>query len=133
MTGETTNKEYDPENPEEFDYFAEGLEPDKFEYKLFYLRMPNSLDRKTGDTISCYLSVDQYGYCQLMDWYFFHRRDPHRPYHLSEQEDAELYECERLVWEWLAEWELVELKPIGPEDSEYFATDKLLGGKDEHV
>lgn len=29
------------------------------------------------------------------------------------------------VWEYLREQELVELRPIGPEDSEYFATSKL--------
>ena len=30
------------------------------------------------------------------------------------------------IWDWLSEWELVELKQIGPEDSEYFATDKFF-------
>jgi hypothetical protein len=32
----------------------------------------------------------------------------------------------REIWEWLVEWELVELKPIGPEDWEYFITSKFL-------
>jgi hypothetical protein len=30
------------------------------------------------------------------------------------------------VYSWLTEWEFIELRQIGPEDSEYFATDKLL-------
>lgn len=29
------------------------------------------------------------------------------------------------IWEWLQEWELVESKRIGPEDSEFFVTDKF--------
>jgi len=33
------------------------------------------------------------------------------------------------VWSWLQEWDYVVLKPIGPEDSEYFATDKLTNSK----
>lgn len=102
--------------------YDRGMEPEKFEYRLFYIRMPKMLDRKTGDTITCRLSVDQYGYCELVDWYYFGKRDPHEPYN---SETMYLYECEREVWDWLAEWELVELRPIGPEDSEFFATDKL--------
>lgn len=30
------------------------------------------------------------------------------------------------IYEWLVEWELAEWKAIGPEDSELFATEKLL-------
>ena len=33
------------------------------------------------------------------------------------------------VWNWLVEWEFVELRKIGPEDSEYFALPRLLEGK----
>ncbi len=104
--------------------YDEGMEPEFFEYRLFYIRMPKVLDRKTGDTITCRLSIDKYGYCELVDWYCFGKRDPHEPY---TSETMELREYEMAVWEWLAEWELVELRPIGPEDSEYFATAKLTG------
>lgn len=31
------------------------------------------------------------------------------------------------IYDWLVEWELCEWKRIGPEDSELFATEKLVG------
>jgi hypothetical protein len=37
------------------------------------------------------------------------------------------HEEKKEIWELLSEWNLVELRQIGPEDSEYFATDKLTG------
>lgn len=110
-------------NAEDVDWYAKDMEPEKFEYKLFYIRMPKVCERKTGDTVSCHLKVDQYGYCELLDWYNFGKRDPHEPYN---SETMHLRDAEIDVWEWLAEWELVELRPIGPEDSEYFATEKLI-------
>ena len=109
----------------DIDIFAEGMGPEKFEYKLFFIRMPHALDRKTGETITCRISVDQYGYCEMVDWYNFGLRDPHTSY--NSLMDQKLIEAEKEVWEWLAEWELVELRRIGPEDSEYFATSKLTG------
>ena len=35
------------------------------------------------------------------------------------------------IWEWLREWGFVKLVPIGPEDSEYFATSKLTGDEED--
>jgi len=43
----------------------------------------------------------------------------------------EFYALEREVIDYLAEWELVEWRSIGPEDREVFATNKLLGESDE--
>ena len=41
---------------------------------------------------------------------------------------ADIQAATKEIWEWLTEWEYVKLIPIGPEDSEFFATDKLTGG-----
>lgn len=35
------------------------------------------------------------------------------------------FEIKRQIMEYLSEWDLVELKRIGPEDSEWFATEEL--------
>jgi hypothetical protein len=68
--------------------------------------------------------IDEDGLCELQDWRWGEFRDPHRPYRAF-AEDRKLWDAMHEVWSWLSEWEYVELKPIGPEDSEYFATDKL--------
>lgn len=41
---------------------------------------------------------------------------------------VEKQDIQRAIYEWLKEWELIELRPIGPEDSEYFATAALTCG-----
>lgn len=64
-------------------------------------------------------------YCVLSCWKWGEYRQP-RPAIYSPS-NWHLLEVEKRVWEWLVEWELVELKAIGPEDSEYFATTKLTG------
>ena len=77
------------------------------------------------------VNVDSNDYCELDGWHFFGHR-PKRDgtgYYLSKPEDAIIWEAMTHVWTWLAEWEYVELRQIGPEDSEYFATDKLKEGK----
>jgi hypothetical protein len=74
-----------------------------------------------------YLVVEEGGYTELWDWRWFGKRDPHRSYKLTVPEDRELWDAMREVWSWLREWEYVELKPIGPDDTEYFATKKLTG------
>lgn len=65
-------------------------------------------------------------YCRLDGWKWGEYRQP-RPAAYSSA-NWHLLEIEREVWSWLREWELVELKSIGPEDSEYFATERLTNG-----
>ncbi len=61
------------------------------------------------------------GYAEIHEYKFHGVRGPdHERDNFSVR-----YEREKEVWDWLMEWELVELKPIGPEDSEYFITDLL--------
>jgi hypothetical protein len=67
------------------------------------------------------------GLCELHDWYWFGQKDQHKPYRLTDPEDKARWDAMQEVWFWLREWELVELKKIGPDDSEYFATERLTG------
>jgi hypothetical protein len=70
-----------------------------------------------------YLTVERENcYIAGSRWYWDGVKDP-RSYN---SENWHLHETEMKMWNWLVDEELVELKPIGPEDSEYFATDKLM-------
>jgi hypothetical protein len=72
------------------------------------------------------LSVREDGYVEVDDFKFNGVRGPKRGgYRLSDPNDKKIWDAQLEVWGWLQEWELVELKPIGPEDSEYFATHEL--------
>jgi hypothetical protein len=83
------------------------------------------------DSAFAHIRVAEDGMCELWDWGWYGRRDPHRPYRLTDPNDKALWDTMKKVWKWLEEYELVELRPIGPEDYEFFATDKLLGGSFE--
>ena len=67
------------------------------------------------------LWVREDGYCELHDFKFHGVPSPQQGTYNS----VESYTQVKEVWDWLMEWELVELKPIGPEDSEYFITDQM--------
>lgn len=51
----------------------------------------------------------------------------HGGYHLQDPEHRKVWDAGRDVMQWLCDHEFVQLRPIGPEDSEYFATSKLTG------
>ena len=72
------------------------------------------------------LEVYDDGYCELDDFNWFGIR-PKRGggYRMSEPKDVEILHAQQEVWEYLREWEYVELRRTGPEDSEHFACDKL--------
>ena len=101
--------------------------------RTFHVAMPVEGKSLGASHVWARVEVDQHDYCELVNWCFFGHR-PKRDgtgYFLNKPEDALLWEAMQHVWTWLAEWEYVELRPIGPEDSEYFATDKLKEGKVE--
>jgi hypothetical protein len=105
--------------------------------RIYHVVMPLQ-SKLIGEHRTCYASpvwadvhVDDNDYCELHSWMFFGHR-PKRDgtgYFLQKPEDAIIWEAMTHVWKWLEEWEYVELRPIGPEDKEYFATDKLKEGK----
>jgi hypothetical protein len=110
------------------DIFADDKEPRLAGIsKTYHVLYPDKAPTRFASPVWADIEVDEHGYCELRDWKYFEQR-PKRTggYNLTDAEDSDKWEAMRQVWSWLAEWDLVELKPIGPEDSEYFATDKLL-------
>lgn len=81
---------------------------------------------KNPPRFGCTLSVDEHGYVEFNDWFWENQKRKPGGYRLSNPEDLARWEAMRELQEYLRDVEeLIELKPIGPEDSEYFATDKL--------
>lgn len=60
----------------------------------------------------------------LAHWHWFGVASPKPAIYNSE--NWHLLDVRKEVYEWLVEWDLIRLQAIGPEDAEYFATDKLL-------
>ncbi len=68
------------------------------------------------------LLIDEHNYIEITNWIWGSVR-------FLEGTALEVsHDIRKEIWDWLEEWELVVLRPIGPEDSEYFATDKLIEG-----
>lgn len=76
-----------------------------------------------GLEFQCSLAVDhdRYDYCYLERWKFSDDR-----FMKTQDGSAEAATSMVKAWAVLKDNELVELKPIGPEDSEYFVTDLFL-------
>jgi hypothetical protein len=76
---------------------------------------------------SGYLEVFADGYTELHDWYYKELRPmpSGTGYRLSNPDHLASWNAGRELLEILAEEGLIKLQPIGPEDSEYFATKKL--------
>lgn len=74
----------------------------------------------------CTLTVDEHGYVEFDDWFWHGVKRKPGGYRFSNPADVERHAAYIELQEFLAyEHELIELRAIGPEDSEYFATDKL--------
>lgn len=109
--------------------------------RIFHVVMPLQ-GKSIGEHRTSYASpvwadvhVDDNDYCELHNWFFYGHR-PKRDgtgYRLSDPGDALIWEAMTHVWNWLNEWEFVELRQIGPEDSEYFALPKLIEGVVAHA
>jgi len=66
------------------------------------------------------------GLANLEYYRWFGKTGPkHGGYRLSDPADKEIWDRNQEVLMWLSEWGFIELKRIGPEDSEWFATEKL--------
>jgi hypothetical protein len=68
-----------------------------------------------------YVEVDEYGMVNIQSHrtvWFGARPDTH---------NRITHSIYKEIYEWLVEWEFAEWKRIGPEDSELFATEKLVG------
>lgn len=104
-----------------FDLFADTHEPVvKPAYMTYRIQLPKEVSTHfktvTYTPYIIYLDVDRLGCASLNErTYWFGNHAGHMS-HLHKQE----------IYDFLIEWELIEWRRIGPEDSELFATEKLL-------
>jgi len=102
---------------DEVDIFSEAFEP---KVKLTARKVFVKAEIAKGKMDVTLLVYEEDGLVNIeMFRWFNDTRGLHTPY------STEIWNIEREIYEWLSEWELVKLVAIGPEDSEYFATDKL--------
>lgn len=103
------------------DVYADDMKPESNQLAvIFRVAMPGQF--KYDYWANVY--VEENDYCELHGWRWGEYRQP-RPA-IYNSDNFHLLEVEKRVWEWLKEWEYVELRNIGPDDAEYFATDKLV-------
>jgi hypothetical protein len=74
----------------------------------------------------CYIDVEDTGYVQITEWEYRGEKSRRGGWRFSNEADKKNYDAYRVLLSILdEEMELIKLQPIGPEDSEYFATDEL--------
>lgn len=78
-----------------------------------YLKVPNRTHRVMP---LVYIEVDTYGWISIRSYHWFG----------AVSSEGTRWPVMQEILHYLQEWEYAELKPIGPEDAEWFATDKLL-------
>jgi len=109
----------------EIDLWADEHEPTvKPAWRTYCIRIPKLF----GTVI--YLDVDDTDYSEP-PWeseplYMIQGMNERISSWFGERLDKMTWEAKNDIWAWLMEWELVVLRKIGPDDSEYFATQKLL-------
>jgi len=92
-------------------------------WTTYLVKLPHNTSRKSDEMVFVYVEVDQYGLVSL---------DRQHTIWFGEKYSMSSHELARSIYEWLVEWEFAEWKAIGPEDSELFATEKLVG-KDSYA
>ena len=103
------------------DIFEDGREPKPREVaRIFEMRVPGHGHRHWA---CVEVDAKNDGHCELAGWRWGEHRPIHGGYRLTEPKHKAAWDAMREVWEWLAEWGLVELRQIGPDDSEYFAVE----------
>ncbi len=105
--------------------YEDGHEPEVGLYSETYIiRVP---EHKYTHWARLEIEIENDGYANLESWRwgdFRSVRGPGAGYRFPE--DRERYDAMQEVYEWLREWDIIELRRIGPDDSEYFATDEFL-------
>lgn len=93
--------------------------------RLYSLRIPGEMNRRTSIGANVYVEVDGVGVITLNSatyWFgvevYPHTRDNH--------------ETIMGIYDWLVEWEYAKWEDIGPEDRELFATEKLTNATKSH-
>lgn len=102
------------------DIYNDEYEPEPYHHSVIYrVEFPrDKMPQASWAPYRIYVEIDNYDQASLSKYtYWFGKR----------LEDMS-YEEQREIMDYLVEWELLEWKRIGPEDSELFATDKLTKG-----
>jgi hypothetical protein len=113
---------------EGFDLFSVENKPEAKEfYTTYTIKIPSQSNWLVMDRCNVTLAIYKDGLVNIERFSWFRivgpMTDANKPAGHREASIA----AQQEIWEWLVEWELVRLIPIGPEDSEYFATSKLTG------
>jgi len=115
---------------DEIDIYADIVKPEAKLLSHVYTVIP-AYPFSTKIRVS--VRVYQDGLVNLDRYSWFGKSGPkHGGYRLSDPKDKEIWDTNQEVYAWLSEWEFIELKRIGPEDSEWFATEKLIGTHNEN-
>lgn len=111
------------------DLWADDKKPDvKEAWEVWNIRIPGE-----RDTV-IYLEVDHadtVDYPWQEEYRYVHGFGEYSRW-FGKDVDKMTWEERKEIWEWLVEWELVALLPIGPDDKEYFATKELFNASGNH-
>jgi len=107
----------------EFDLFAAESEPvPRKVWTTYHFTLPSEIRRKLAEQGKVttypwvYIEVDDFGNISI---------DANRSHWFDTVGDDTPSTLRKLVYDWLNEWEYITLQPIGPEDHEWFITDKF--------
>lgn len=105
---------------QELDIYNDDVKPGTRQHAVIYSIMfpHHKAPQSNFSPYHIYVEVDEFDLTHISDYTYWYGK---RAADMSWQERKE-------VLDFLCEWELIELRQIGPEDSEYFATDLLLNG-----
>ena len=94
---------------------------------LYHVEIENNEQRIAGGAVGVTVRVYPDGLVNIERFRWFGIFGPKVSSNNLTKDAADVQAATKEVWEWLTEWNYVKLIPIGPEDSEYFATSKLTG------
>jgi hypothetical protein len=110
----------------DLDLYADENEPEVgFVHKTYRVKVPmkRSMELPTNWLPFVYVEVDEYGMINIDRNHTMWFGDRLTQVDASKSV-SQMY---KEIYGWLVEWELARWIPIGPEDSELFATKKLTG------
>jgi hypothetical protein len=120
-----------PNKAAQFDLWDDANAPkiEVLDIKMVRVTIPTGEDVRPRERAGVVLKVDTTDGSVELDrfiWFGVYGPKPGGAYKLSDPADLLAWNTKNDVWEYLREWEYVKMMPIGGEDAEYFATNKLL-------
>lgn len=113
----------------EIDLYADENAPlIQFYSSIYRVTIPRPAEFPTGEIPFVYVEVDNFGMISVDQRQTYWSGTRLRTLDIVDDNRA-VNSLLVEIHNWLVEWELAEWKAIGPEDSELFATEKLLTAK----